>query len=142
MNDSLVLRRLLLAVSVLLLVSCRNPFGFEPEEPARQDPPAPPVQTRPEDGALILNYAYPQDVTLVWQRVSGARHYQIEVYTSPNPAPENLLRFVDYIYTTQTAVTFYRYGTYWWRVRAYSPNWKWYTDWSAVWSFILPSPAE
>jgi len=133
---------LLSVLSALLCLSCKNPFGYEPDDPTKTDPPAPPVQTEPEDGKLIRNYAYPQDVVMKWQPVTGASYYQVEVYRDSTARAENLYRMVDNIRSTQTSVTFGRYGWYCWRVRAYSPNWKWYTDWSPLHEFILPNPVR
>ncbi len=133
---------LIACIALALSCFCKNPYDYEPYDPTKPDPPAAPVQLDPPDGKLILNYAYPQDVVMKWQRVSGTAYYQVEVYQSSKPAPESLYAIGDKVYSTETAVTFNRHGCYWWRVRAYSPNWKWFTDWSPLWMFILPNPTS
>lgn len=137
------LRAFLLSfMSILFFSVCQNPFGFAPHDPQKQDPPAPPVQIEPKNDTLIPHYAYPQDVTLKWKIVSGAYYYQVEVYTDSLPVPEKQYVFQNKVYGGETTVRFYRHGAYWWRVRGYSPNWKWYTDWSPLAGFILPNPAK
>jgi hypothetical protein len=34
------------------------------------------------------------------------------------------------------------FSKYYWRVRAVSRQWNDYTDWSATWTFIIPSPSR
>ncbi len=129
----------LLTSSVFL--SCKDPYGYEPYDPNKPDPPAAPLLTEPEDGKLIVNYAYPQDVALKWERVTGASYYQVEVYRDSAASADSMEQpLISGIYSNQTSVTCGRWGDYYWRVRAYSPNWKWYTGWSELWQFWLPHP--
>jgi len=100
------------------------------------------VPTVPSNGKFIKNWAYPQDVTFRWQPVSGTQFYQVEAYTDSILIPDNMCHFEDKIPSNEASITFHHYGTYWWHVRSYSPNWKWYTDWSELYSFILPNPAD
>lgn len=137
---SLLLSVLPLVLGVSLFCSCQDPFGFGPHDPKKQNPPAAPVQIEPADDTMIPNYVYPQDVTMKWLAVSGAKYYQVEAYTDSLPLPEKQHASKDKVYSTETSIRFYRYGYYWWRVRAYSPNWKWYTDWSPLHRFLLPNP--
>jgi len=135
-------KHLSLLLCLLFAAGCKDPFGFGPPDPKKTPPPAAPVQTQPRDGEFIDNYEYPQDVEMKWRPVTGARYYQVEAYTSQSAQPEALYRFADNIYSTSVDLSFGRYGWYWWRVRAYSPNWTWYTDWSPLSSFLLPNPAD
>jgi len=145
--DPLRLRLCILASSFwlltsLVILSCKDPYGYEPFDPTKPDPPAAPILQEPTNGKQLDNYAYPQNVTLKWKSVAGTRYYQIEVYSDSVLTPENLQQpLISDIYSTQRAVTFYDHGDYYWRVRAYSPNWNWYTGWSQVWQFWLPDPA-
>ena len=68
--------------------------------------------------------------------------YQVEVYLESLPEPVHLYTVVDEIVGPSTTVTFMTYDWYYWRVRAVSSNWNWYTDWSELNSFLLPNPAR
>ena len=130
--------RMLLAV-VILLAACKDPYDFQPGDPTKPNPPAPPVLVSPPDGHEGDNYSYPQTVELEWRVLSGATFYQIEVYT--DSALTRLYASEDRVKTTRATLSFGRYGTYFWHVRAASPAWNNYTDWSAAFRFSLPNPA-
>ncbi len=131
----------LVACLVLAVLACTDPYDFEPGDPTKPNPPAPPQLVHPEDG-WQGEFRYPQDVSFGWQQTSGAQFYQIEVYR------DSLLRSQYLFYSntrvTQTAVTasLPYYGLYFWRVRAASRNWNDYTDWSSPFRFVLPNPAD
>ena len=129
-------------VGLLALLACRDPYDFAPGDPSKPDPPAGPVPLYPPSAERIDNWGYPQDVEMGWTAVSGAAGYQVEVYTESIPEPPYRYTMVDQIVGPAVSVTFYTYGWYYWRVRAVSPNWNWYTDWSELWSFALPNPAR
>ncbi|MEO0085200.1 MAG: hypothetical protein ABIK37_01075 [candidate division WOR-3 bacterium] len=133
------MRRLLLAA--LLLAGCKDPFSFEPGDPTKPDPPGPPVLKWPEDGEMIVNYSYPQDVVLEWNGVKGAGFYQVEVHTDSVPSQSTLHAVKSEVAGTSVAVRFTRWGFYYWRVRAASRNWNNYTAWSQMWQFLLPDPS-
>ncbi len=130
-------------ILAILFLTCKDPFGFKPEDPTKIDPPDPPVQTCPPDGKLIKNYAYPQDVVFKWQPVAGTESYQVQVYTDSIPSAQTLLLEKVEITAGETTITFGRFGFYFWRVRASSRRWKLsYTDWSSLSKFILPNPTD
>uniref|UniRef100_A0A7C4GGF2 Fibronectin type III domain-containing protein n=1 Tax=candidate division WOR-3 bacterium TaxID=2052148 RepID=A0A7C4GGF2_UNCW3 len=125
----------------LLLAGCQDPFGFEPGDPTKPDPPGPPVLKWPENGEMIVNYAYPQDVVLEWFAVKGAGFYQVEVYNDSVPGPGSLhVRRPD-VAGSSVGVRFTRWGFYYWRVRAASRSWNNYTAWSELRRFLLPDPS-
>jgi hypothetical protein len=57
-----LVRRLLTASLLLVLLACRDPFSFEPGDPTKPDPPAPPQLVAPADSWRSDDYGYPQDV--------------------------------------------------------------------------------
>jgi hypothetical protein len=123
------------SVALFCLLACKDPNSFQPFDPTKPDPPAPPALTYPADGWMSDDYHYPQDVNLVWQPVSGAEFYGIEVYA------DSLLRFPGYENrrVTQTSLTVsFGQGWHYWRVRAASRTWNDYTDWSSTFRFQLP----
>ena len=127
---------------MLGLLACKDPSGFAPGDDPKPDPPEPPVPVYPLEGESTEEYGYPQDVVFQWQPVAGAFFYEIEVYTDSVLNPGNQYGAVGSITETQAGVGFHTYGTYYWHVRAGSPNWKWYTDWSELISFHLPNPTR
>ena len=135
--------RLVLIFGLLLaLLACKNPYDFEPGDPTKPDPPAPPELVSPPDSWQSDSYIYPQEVSFIFRAIPGAGFYQFEIYL------DSLLRS-QYLYSsnsrlTQTSVTmsFPYYGLYFWRVRAASRNWNDYTDWSRPFRFGLPNPAR
>jgi hypothetical protein len=139
----IVIVRWLLAVSlVLALLACRDPYSFEPGDPNKPDPPAPPQLTMPADGWRSDSYGYPQDVAFSWQPISGPVFYQFEAYGDSVIDPQHLVYANERVASAQLTASFGRYGQYFWRVRAASRNWNDYTDWSTPSRFTLPNPAD
>jgi len=132
----------LVACLVLAVIACTDPYSFEPGDPTKPDPPAPPELVQPANNWQSDLYRYPQEVSFVWQALPGALFYQIEVYR------DSLLRSQYLVYSnqrvTQTSLTasFSTYGWYYWRVRAASRDWNNYTAWSEPFRFGLPNPAD
>ncbi len=131
-----------LIASTLALLACTDPFSFEPGDPTKPDPPAPPQLTAPADGWRSGDYGYPQSVTFSWQPLSGPVFYQFEAYDDSALVPDNLVYENKRVGSNTLAVSFYRYGRYYWRVRAASREWNDYTDWSEPFRFLLPNPAR
>ncbi len=138
---NVILACLAVALAAGLLV-CKDPLSFQPGDPSMPDPPGPPVPVYPPDGENTGDYGYPQDVAFQWGKVNGAIFYQVEVYTESIPELPNLHTIADGVTTTTVTVRFGRYGFYYWRVRAGSHRWNWYTDWSELNRFVLPNPAR
>lgn len=138
------MKTLALGCLLLLLLACKDPFDYEHRDPNLPAPPGPPVPTTPVDSTNTRNYAYPQDVTLGWTPVAGAEFYQVEVYRDSVFIEQNLaLPLLDRVSGPGTDIRLGRYGYYWWRVRADNARrWKAPTDWSVVFVFLLPNPAD
>jgi hypothetical protein len=126
----------------LAFLACTDPFSFEPGDPTKPDPPAPPRLTSPPDSWCSDNYGYPQSVTFTWQPIPGPVFYQFEAYDDWTPNQQNLIFENKRVASTTLKTSFYHYGRYCWRVRAASREWNDYTDWSGAFRFALPSPAR
>jgi hypothetical protein len=127
------------AVALLCLLACRDPNSYQPFDPTKPDPPAPPVLTSPANGWTSDDYAYPQDVSFAWQAVPGAQFYEVQVntdslFSGPSPGAR--------VYQTSVTYPMQGFGLYHWRVRAAGRNWNNYTDWSSTFHFALPNPAR
>ncbi len=130
---------LLAASLVLALLACRDPYSFEPGDPTKPDPPAPPQLVAPADSWRSDSYAYPQNVSFGWQAVPSAQFYEMQIQTdSLFPSPS----MSQHLYGTATVYSIQRFGLYYWRVRAASRDWNDYTDWSPTFRFSLPNPAD
>ncbi len=136
------MKRVALILMALFISGCKDPFGFQPGDPTKPDPPPAPVLIRPTDGEFIPNYTYPQDVEFEWQQIKGANSYQYECYNDSALKPQSLVHSNPRITANKTSVRFSHYGIYYWRVRAASPNWNNYTPWSIPFKFLLPNPAD
>jgi len=135
--------RLLLVASLMLgLLACKDPYDFEPGDPTKPDPPAPPQLVAPADSWRSDDYTYPQEVSFEWQPIAGPVFYQFEAYIDSVLYPQQLVYANQKVTSTGLATSFGRYGWYYWRVRAASRNWNNYTDWSPPFRFCLPNPAK
>ena len=138
----MLVRRLLTASLLLVLLACRDPFSFEPGDPTKPDPPAPPQLVAPADSWRSDDYGYPQDVAFAWQAIPGTAFYQLEAYIDWTIDPQHLVFADQRVTSTALTASFSRYGRYYWRVRAASRSWNNYTDWSPPFRFMLPNPAR
>ena len=127
------------AVALLCLLACKDPNSYQPFDPTKPDPPAPPVLSYPINGWLSDSYAYPQNVNFGWQAVPDAQFYEIQINAdSLSPSPRPGLR----VNRTSVAESIPECGRYYWRVRAASSDWNNYTDWSLPFHFTLPNPGR
>jgi hypothetical protein len=127
------------AVALLGLLACRDPNSYQPSDPTKSDPPAPPVLDYPVNGWVSYDFAYPQNVNFGWQVVPGAQFYEVQItwdslFSSPDPGQR--------VYQTSLSMSMSGYGLFFWRVRAASSRWNDYTDWSAPFHFSLPNPGR
>jgi hypothetical protein len=132
----------LVAYLVLAVLACKDPNSFQPLDPTKPDPPAPPQLTAPGDSWMSDSYAYPQEVSFSWQPIPGAGFYQFEVYNEWTIDPQHLVFANQRMTSTALTTSFDHYGRYYWRVRAASKNWNNYTNWSVPFRFGLPNPAR
>ncbi len=117
-----------------LIVKCATTEDNEPEDQL-QKPPAPPQLLLP-----LPDTAFPCNTTchipFDWVPVTGAEIYEIQSDTSSTFSTAS----IHQANVPPTTIGFVRYGlrtTYFWRIRAGSTLWTWYTAWSDSRKFDL-----
>lgn len=130
---------ILVFVLMLTLVSCKDPDEYDPNQPL-DPPPDPPTIIYPIADTNLCSSSSSQSVLFDWTTVSGTEIYQLQVDSILSFETAELLQF-SY---PPTYVQLYRYedrAAYYARIRAGSPRWTNYTDWSEVRRFYLrPDP--
>lgn len=126
----------IMSIVLILAIGCMDPDEYKPEEPPEKtEPPDGPGVLLPEQDAL-WRCEYYHTVILDWTDVDNAQGYEFQVdrdstFTASFPYQGF---FPPYVFT---AVCFPPITTYYFRVRAYSDAWTWYTNWSDVRRFHL-----
>ncbi|MGB7055650.1 MAG: hypothetical protein WBE28_10060 [bacterium] len=128
----------IMTIILMACFGCMDPDEYKPEDPPQKtDPPLGPSALLPLQDALFRSEYYCA-VTLDWTTVDGARGYEFQVdmdssFTSSYPYQG------QFPPASFSAVCFPPVTTYFFRVRAYSDAWTWYTDWSEVRRFhVMP----
>jgi hypothetical protein len=121
---------------------CQDPHDFEPPPDTMVPPPnmVPELVSPPNDTGII----YRQDghgmdtiwVLYIWDIVPQAQYYDLEVSSDTNFNEVDAYRCAA---NSQTVVMSGA-GSFYWRVRAGSDYWTWFTDWSEVWRLRLAYP--
>ncbi len=107
---------------------CKNPHDYEPPFDSLSPPPsAPKLISPPNDTILYFQTPFPHDIKLKWSIIEGVEYYQWQIANDSTILPDAPIKNVEECSTTYVIG---RNGFYFWRVRAYSHNWTWYTDWS------------
>jgi hypothetical protein len=124
------------SVGFILGVGCMDPNEYEPEgPPEKTDPPEGPSVLQPDQDTLFrCEYYYV--VTLDWTRVNGAQGYEFQIDRDSTFATSYPYQH-QYPPTLFSAYCFLPATTYYFRVRAYSDAWTWYTNWSDTRRFHL-----
>lgn len=134
-NKTRLISFLFLFAILVISMQCKNPFDQGPGDDDLLPPPGPPALISPANKSTIYD-PWPMAIQLEWSAVEGAEVYEVEVasdstFTGAKPVSAAT---PGYTYTIAHDDTSY------WRVRAYSTKWEWYTEWSEVWKFISYSP--
>lgn len=126
-----------LLMSVFLAnVGCMDPGQYEPEEPpVKTDPPAGPVVLLPEQDTVFRSL-YSVAVDLDWTEVEDAEGYEYQVDTDSSFVASYPYQCLGHS-AAYYAHCFPPITTYFFRVRAFSSAWTWYTDWSDMRRFHL-----
>ncbi len=122
-----------LIVSLTYNTACKNPQDWQPPFDSLYPPPEAPQLISPKnDTTFWYQTPFPHEVILKWSLVDGTEYYELQIARDSLILPD-----VDPIRVDAALVnhTLERTGYYFWRVRAYSRKWTWYTDWSKTWHF-------
>ena len=121
---------------------CQDPHDFETPPDTMVSPPnmVPELISPPNDTGII----YKQDghgadtiwVLYIWDIVPQAQYYDLEISRDTSFNEVDAYRCAA---NSQTVVL-EGAGWFYWRVRAGSDYWTWYTDWSDVWRIRLAYP--
>jgi hypothetical protein len=118
---------------------CKNPDEYEPPEDSLVPPGELPQPTDPVNGFVYM-WAYEYQpfeisVEFEWTDVEQAESYQLE-YTI-DTFPPIIMDCESNLYTLLIRDTTGRFCNHYWRVRALSSAWEWFTEWSEQWYFEL-----
>lgn len=116
-------------------VNCRDPHDFEPDQDTLLDPPAAPQLLEPDENYVYMATTWPSFYVYVnfsWAEVSGAEEYTLELAIDTFAPAQYPLVENQWTLLIMNAS---HLGNYWWRVRAYSALWKFYTEWSETGHF-------
>lgn len=117
--------------------SCQNPHEWQPGDP-QVPPPGPTVIISPPPNSRYIGAQ--EWVTVDWRVVSGAENYELQSDTTAEfTNPASMLHDsppVDFLARVLKSNS----TTYYLRVRAGSPAWTWWTDWSPTDSFYIFIP--
>lgn len=137
---SLILK-ILFILSIILLFNfnhgCKDSSEYEPPEDSLLPPPDPPQPVSPINGFIIMFESVPADThyELKWTNIEQAESYQVE-YTI-DIFPPFVLDCETNVCTIWVDDTTGRLCNHYWRVRAGSSVWEWFTEWSEQWWFEL-----
>jgi hypothetical protein len=121
----------------MMAAGCKDPHDWQPGDP--QGPPPGPTEIlspRADTGFLGPQ----QMVRIVWRAVSGAEEYELQWDTTAEfTNPSRQLYYsasIDFLarVTTSNSTPYYM------RVRAGSPAWTWWTEWSPTHMFYIFNP--
>lgn len=116
-------------------IRCKSPEEYKPKFDSLMPPPDPPTLIAPPNDTGIVAFV-PIDLTFEYSLVENAEFYEIEVSSDSTFNSYDKFQCNHTSYTT----TWDSYGKFYWRVRAASHIWTWYTDWSNIWHFQVWEP--
>lgn len=129
----------LVAVCLVILLGlglqCRDPHDWQPGDP-QTPPPDPPVLYLPAEDTIffgVVGYS----VVFDWEEIPG---YQVQYEIQTDTAADFSTAVSHSTSSSPMSLFLKRYSVktnYYGRVRAGSPAWTWYTDWSPTHHFYL-----
>ncbi len=128
----------IIAVFMIVLFTfqngCKDPNDYAPPEDSLLEPPDPPQLISPANDYTFMVQTFPFNmyIDLDWTAVDQAEVYEIEHTIDTFPP------ITDYSETNSWTIVIrdtYRLCDHYWRIRATSSNWVWWTDWSEKWHF-------
>lgn len=119
---------------------CKDASEFERPNDSLVEPPAAPILISPPvdtEYILLQNPGY-VNVFFTWNSVIGAEYYQLEYSVDENFGSSSMFT----INSTELVESFTEPVDLYWRVRAHSDYWTWFTDWSETWYFRIRPPVD
>jgi len=108
---------------------CKDPNEYKPPEDTLQLPPGPPTLIYPpHDTVIWYEDPFPHTVILRWSNVEGAEFYHLQYAADSSMSLGSIMRADNNYYE----LIFYDNATVYWRARAASSQWQWYTNWSEI----------
>jgi len=134
---------LILSITALFIINtgCKDPYEFAPEPDTLIPPPNPPrLVYPPDDTGYVLTNIPGLDVVqieFIWNAIIDAEYYEFHISSEPT-FNDTLTRIYELSYNTLDSIfTRSSTGDHFWRVKASSPRWTWFTDWSEVRRFRI-----
>ncbi len=134
---------LILSITALFIINtgCKDPYEFAPEPDTLIPPPNPPrLVYPPDDTGYVLTNIPGLDVVqieFIWNAIIDAEYYEFHISSEPT-FNDTLTRIYELSYNTLDSIfTRSSTGDHFWRVKASSPSWTWFTDWSEVRRFRI-----
>lgn len=138
-----ILKTLLLIVGLAMFSSlqtgCKDPDEYAPYQDSLISPPAAPQLLNPPDdtGWVYIEALGPVIVDFEWTPIQDAEHYDLYLYADTTYTDPVTYKVSDNAVT----IAFLPRRVYW-RVRASSSRWTWFTDWSEIRYFRVWWPVE
>ena len=130
-------------ISIILFIGlpsgCKDPDEYQPPQDSLISPPEAPHLLNPPDdtGWVYIQALGPVIVDFEWTPVDGAEYYELHLYADSNMTDTTIYKVS---YNTVTIAFLPR--LIYWRVRASSSRWTWFTDWSEMWYCRVWWPVE
>ncbi len=133
----------IIIICINLNPGCKSPKEYEPPPDTLISPPAPPQPLYPP---YDTSYWFGQGgqgwdfvvVVFEWTAVDGTQYYELELASTASFGTSVFYSIKTS--STKTTVRIYSPTEVYWHVRAESPQWKWFTNWSEVWYFRVRWP--
>ncbi len=124
---------IILFFTLVLILSiksnCKSPDKYKPPQDSLLPPPSPPELLTPPDSFVHMPFVGGNRLLISWEHIDGAETYEINFVSEKHG--EWTLQ-IDTNMLTQNWAETSRVDKYAWKVRAYGPEWDYYTDWSAL----------
>ncbi len=118
---------LILLITLIFTINCKDPNTYKPPVDSLLPPPPPPELLTPPDSFIHIP-RYGNRLLFSWKSIEGAEFYEI------NYVDLNTMKEWSYKLKKDSIAQNWQgyYSRFTWRVRAYSPTWEYYTDWSPI----------
>ena len=134
--------------SVLFIVAlfsvnpgCKDPYEFAPEPDTLIPPPNPPrLVSPPDDTGYVVTNIPGLDVVqidFIWNAIIDAEYYEFHISSEPTFIDTLTAIYILSYNTLDSVFTRSNIGDHYWRVKASSPRWTWFTDWSETRRFRI-----